>query len=79
MQQQHDDAELGDESDDRVFGDGVKKLDTEQREIAEYDAQQQFTEHRRKAEPLRQRRKQAGAHQDDGEPEQVFTNDITAR
>jgi hypothetical protein len=49
LQQQHDDAELGDEGDDRVLGDGVKKPDTEQREIAEHDAEQQFTEHRRES------------------------------
>ena len=45
-----------------------------QSEIAEDDAEQQFAEHGRKADALRQRREEAGGEDDEGQPEQVFAD-----
>jgi hypothetical protein len=35
LQQQHDDAKLGDEGDDRVLGDGLEAVEAQQRQIAQ--------------------------------------------
>ena len=68
LQQQNDHAQLGEEGDDRVTGHLVEIVKAENRQIAQHDSEQQFAEHRRKTDALRQRRKETCRHQDDGQP-----------
>ncbi len=78
LQQQDDHAQFGDEEDDRVFGDGGEVSNPEQREITQHHAEQQFAEDGGKTEAARQRREQARAHQDEGQPQQVLANHAAA-
>jgi len=74
LQQQHDHPQFGQEGDDRVPGNLGEIVDAHQPQIAQGHPQQQFAEYRGKTDALGQGGEQAGAHQNQRQPQQVLSD-----